>query len=183
MSGNPEYASFRVFDQKSKYGKQTEVGLFLSLNLINNLLVYKLNQMHSYCRFCRHAFNTSQCLCPNCNNSIVMLISSPSTYNLPQSTSRPSIVDQSFHNNLPKSAAYMFENESLLSQKVELANLSFLTSLEVIDGEVDCAICMENVPYGKITFICGHSLDALCALQWLWSQNTCPICRIALFEI
>lgn len=119
--------------------------------------------MHYHCRICSHAFDSMHALCPDCNSSQVEAISSIYT-----SSSQQSIIDLTFLNNLPKFAADISLNlEVLFRQEIEHANYTFVTNLKFKVGEVDCAICIENVSYGIITFFCGHSFHALCAFKWL----------------
>ena len=46
----------------------------------------------------------------------------------------------------------------------------------------NCCICQDEIQLGKETVLlpCGHMYHWECCLEWLKTNNTCPICR---FEI
>jgi hypothetical protein len=53
------------------------------------------------------------------------------------------------------------------------------------EGKVElpnCCICQSEIELGKETVLlpCGHMYHWICCLEWLKTNNTCPICR---FEI
>lgn len=140
--------------------------------------------MHYHCQICSHAFNSMHALCPDCNSRLVMPISSVSTSSSQQATLRPSIVDMLLSNKIPEMQSdIQSEFEVFFRQEIRFANNTVISSSKIIHGEVDCAICMENMLHRKITLVCRHSFHALCTLKWLRLQNTCPICRFVLFEI
>ena len=48
------------------------------------------------------------------------------------------------------------------------------------DGQhevANCAICMEDIKGRAAVMPCGHIFDEECAVKWLETKNSCPICR------
>ena len=45
----------------------------------------------------------------------------------------------------------------------------------------ECAICMEKT--SNFTTECNHSFCCGCATEWLFTHNTCPMCRKEFYHI
>ncbi|KAJ5671425.1 hypothetical protein N7507_000552 [Penicillium longicatenatum] len=54
---------------------------------------------------------------------------------------------------------------------------------QIIDLEVECAICLSPPEIGKriTTLPCGHLFHYLCIERWLTRCPTCPLCRKEVF--
>lgn len=42
-----------------------------------------------------------------------------------------------------------------------------------------CALCDEGYSNAKyaVTYVCGHGVCIICAVNWAQEKETCPICR------
>lgn len=50
-------------------------------------------------------------------------------------------------------------------------------------GVTDCSICHENVDHEIIFDLeCKHVFHTLCLGQWMFRNNTCPLCRNKILE-
>ena len=45
----------------------------------------------------------------------------------------------------------------------------------------ECAICIDKI--SNFTTECNHSFCNCCATEWLFSHNTCPMCRKKFYDI
>ena len=46
-----------------------------------------------------------------------------------------------------------------------------------IDNLDTCAICFEKMYKNLYIFDCGHTFHMICALTWVNTKQTCPLCR------
>lgn len=134
--------------------------------------------LYFHCIACHYRFYITLSSCPYCNSENIKLKPFP----------------RSIFGKKPFKIKLLKEGDSatfdiffsfelrLYSGKKKPACRAFISSCEFTMREVDCAICMENFRHKVISFECGHSFHALCALKWLKIRNTSPICRIVLFE-
>lgn len=53
----------------------------------------------------------------------------------------------------------------------------FIDSLDKIESNVECSICLKDDLKDYVRFSCGHMFHYNCAVMWLKVKNTCPNCR------
>jgi Ring finger domain len=62
---------------------------------------------------------------------------------------------------------------------MDAENIDLLT-----DDVISCSVCLETINDVDIhrTDACQHTFHKPCLDKWLESHNTCPECRIVIFE-
>ena len=58
-----------------------------------------------------------------------------------------------------------------------------LKTIEKLNGDNSCSVCMENIPQNKmVTTRCNHHFCNDCFWKWCEKNNTCPNCRADLMD-